>query len=112
MEDFSLFLWIALAAFVVTSLVQLIFPVEVYERARESSRLNVPIKGLFAQTVESLYQIKTNGFDAPGRYWWHLTWFNTAVSISVSAIVMFWVFVAIAIVAIIVIIIVIGMLSN
>lgn len=94
------FLWLAVGVFVVTAIVQLVFPVEVYEKARESN-LSTASKGRFAYTVESLYQVKTKGFDADGKYWWHLTWFNTTVSLSVSAVVVFWTVVILVVFAVI-----------
>jgi hypothetical protein len=94
------FLWLAVGVFVITAIAQLVFPVEVYEKARESN-LSAANKGRFAYTVESLYQIKTKGFDADGKYWWHITWFNTTVSLGVSAVVLFWTFVIIAILVLI-----------
>ena len=108
MESYLPFLWLAIGVFVVTSFVQLIFPVEVYENAR-SSNLSTANKGRFAYTVESLYQIKTKGLDADGKYWWHITWFNSAVSISVSAVVVFWAAVIVIVISIIVAVILIAM---
>ncbi len=105
------FLWLAVGVFVVTAIAQLLFPVEVYEKARESN-LSTANKGRFAYTVESLYQVKTKGFDADGKYWWHLTWFNTTVSLSVSAIVVFWTVVILTIVAIAIGLFVIGALLS
>ncbi len=105
------FLWLAVGVFVVTAIAQLVFPVEVYEKARESN-LSTANKGRFAYTVESLYQVKTKGFDADGKYWWHLTWFNTTVSLSVSAIVVFWTVVILTIVAIAIGLFVIGALLS
>ncbi len=105
------FLWLAVGVFVVTAIAQLLFPVEVYEKARESN-LSTANKGRFAYTVESLYQVKTKGFDTDGKYWWHLTWFNTTVSLSVSAIVVFWTVVILTIVAIAIGLFVIGALLS
>lgn len=105
------FLWLAVGVFVVTAIVQLVFPVEVYEKARESN-LSAANKGRFAYTVESLYQVKTKGFDADGKYWWHLTWFNTTVSLGVSAVVVFWTVVILAIIAIAVTLFVLGALMS
>lgn len=105
------FLWLAVGVFVVTAIAQLVFPVEVCEKARESN-LSTANKGRFAYTVESLYQVKTKGFDADGKYWWHLTWFNTTVSLSVSAIVVFWTVVILTIVAIAIGLFVIGALLS
>ena len=115
MEQAVYFVWLAVGVFVVTAIAQLVFPVDVYEKAR-GSNLSTANKGRFAYTVESLYQIKTKGFDADGKYWWHITWFNTAVSISVSAVVVFWAVVitviVIAIIAIIVIWFALAALSS
>lgn len=105
------FLWLAVGVFVVTAIVQLVFPVEVYEKARESN-LSAANKGRFAYTVESLYQVKTKGFDADGKYWWHLTWFNTTVSLGVSAVVVFWTVVILAIIAIAITLFVLGALMS
>lgn len=102
MDQLIPFLWIAAGVFVITSIVQLAFPVEVYQRARESN-LDTVNKGRFAYTVESLFQIKTKGFDADGKYWWHITWFNSAVSISVSALVVFGIIIILAILGLIVV---------
>ena len=107
----SFFLWLAVGVFVVAAIAQLLFPVEVYEKARESN-LSAANKGRFAYTVESLYQIKTKGFDADGKYWWHMTWFNTAVSISVSAVVVFWTVIIIVVVIAIVAIIALAMFAS
>jgi uncharacterized membrane protein len=103
----SFFLWLAVGVFAVAAIVQLLFPVEVYEKARESN-LSASNKGRFAYTVESLYQIKTKGFDAEKKYWWHMTWFNTTVSLSISAIVVFGTLIIIAIVVVIFIFIVLA----
>lgn len=115
MEDYVLFLWLALGMFIVAFLAQLIFPVEVYEKARGSG-LSVANKGRFAYTVESLYQIKTKGLDADGKYWWHITWFNTVVSVAASAVVVFAavaIIVAVGVIlAIIFLTVLWGMLSN
>lgn len=115
MEPYMLFLWVAVGVFIVAFLVQLIFPVEVYENARNSN-LSTPNKGRFAYTIESLYQIKTKGIDADGKYWWHITWFNTAVSISTSAVVVLGITAIIvvvgAILALIVLAMVFSMMSN
>jgi hypothetical protein len=105
------FLWLAVGVFVVTAIAQLVFPVEVYEKARESN-LSTANKGRFAYTVESLYQVKTKGFDADGKYWWHLTWFNTTVSLGVSAVVVFWTVVILAIIAIAITLFVLGALMS
>jgi hypothetical protein len=105
------FLWLAVGVFVVTAIVQMAFPVDVYQKVRESN-LSAANKGRFAYTVESLYQVKTKGFDADGKYWWHLTWFNTTVSLGVSAVVVFWTVVIIAIVVIAIGLFVIGMLLS
>jgi hypothetical protein len=110
MEPVVLFTWLAVGTFVITSITQLAFPVEVYERARESN-LSTPNKGRFAFTVESLYQIKTKGFEADGKHWWHITWFNTTVSLSASAIVVFSTIVIIIIISLIIGIIVLGLLA-
>lgn len=111
MEEMVPFLWLAAGVFVLTAIVQLVFPVEVYEKARESN-LSTANKGRFAYTVESLYQIKTKGLDADGKFWWHITWFNTTVSLGVSAVVLFWTFVIIAIVIIIAVGIALAMLAS
>ena len=37
MDQIIPFIWIAIGVFVITSIVQLVFPVEVYERARTSN---------------------------------------------------------------------------
>lgn len=111
MEQMIPFLWLATGVFVVTAIAQLVFPVEMYEKARESN-LSTVNKGRFAYTVESLYQIKTKGFDADGKYWWHITWFNTTVSLGVSAVVLFWTFVIIAILVIIAVGIALAMLAS
>ena len=107
MEQFAPFIWLAAGVFVVTAIAQMVFPVEVYEKAR-ASNLSTPNKGRFAHTVESLYQIKTKGFDADGKYWWHITWFNTTVSLSISAIVIFWVVVILVVIVIIVVFVVLA----
>lgn len=111
MEGLEPFLWLAVGVFIVTGVVQLLFPVEVYERARESN-LSTSNKGRFAYTVESLYQIKTKGLAADSSYWWHITWFNTSVSFSISAIVIFGVAVLIIIFLVIAFLIALSMLSN
>jgi hypothetical protein len=111
MQQLMPFVWLAIGVFVVTWSAQLLFPVEAYERARGSG-ISIANKGRFAYTVESLYQIKTKWFDADKKYWWHITWFNTVVSISISATVVFWVVVAIAVVALIVGFIVLMMFFN
>ncbi len=105
------FLWLAVGVFVVTAIAQMVFPVDIYQKARESN-LSTENKGRFAYTVESLYQVKTKGFEADGKYWWHLTWFNTAVSVSVSAVVVFWTVVVLAIVALILGFILLGILFG
>lgn len=110
-EQLIPFLWLAVGVFVVTAIAQLVFPVEVYEKARESN-LSSANKGRFAYTVESLYQIKTKGFDADSKYWWHITWFNTTVSLGVSAVVLFWTFVIIAIITIIIAFFILGALLS
>ncbi|MDP2365688.1 MAG: hypothetical protein Q8M94_18215 [Ignavibacteria bacterium] len=105
------FLWLAVGVFVVTAIAQMVFPVDVYQQVRESN-LSAENKGRFAYTVESLYQVKTKGFDADGKYWWHLTWFNTTVSLSISAIVVFWTVVIIVIVALVLGFILLGILAS
>ena len=111
MEQIAPFLWLVTGVFVVTAIAQLVFPVEVYEKAR-ASNLSTANKGRFAYTVESLYQIKTKGLDADGKYWWHITWFNTTVSLSISAIVVFWTVVILVIVAIAVILFVLAAMAS
>lgn len=111
MEQIVPFLWLAAGVFIITAIVQLVFPVEVYEKARESN-LSTANKGRFAYTVESLYQIKTKGFDADGKYWWHISWFNTAVSISISAVVVFATVVIIGIVIAIIVFFILGVLFS
>ena len=105
------FLWLAVGIFVVTFVIQLVFPVEVYEHARGSNMGTVQ-KGLFAHTVEALYQIRSKGLDADGKYWWHIIWFNTTVSLGVSAVVIFGIIVLMVIVAVIGAIILLVILGN
>lgn len=105
------FLWLAVGVFVITAIAQMVFPVDIYQKARESN-LSTENKGRFAYTVESLYQVKTKGFDADGKYWWHLTWFNTAVSVSVSAVVVFWTVVVMVIVALIIGFIILSIIAS
>lgn len=99
----------------VTLIVLLAFPVEVYERSKRSSMRDAT-KGLFAQTVNSLYQVRRYGLDAEPKYWWHLVWFNAAASAGISLVVTTGVFLVvglvIAVLAIIAIFIALGMLSN
>jgi len=82
-------IWYTVGIFIIAFIVQLVFPVEVYEKARESD-LSTVNKGRFAYTVESLYQIKTKGFQADRKHWWHVVWFNTAASLIVSGVIAFW----------------------
>ncbi len=82
-------LWYAAGVFVIAVIAQLVFPVDIYQNARESD-LSTVNKGRFAFTVESLYQIKTKGFEADGKYWWHIFWFNIAVSLMASGVITFW----------------------
>ena len=111
MENIMPFIWIALSVFTITWLIQLIFPVEIYEKAKSSS-LNSINKGRFGHTVESMYHIKTKGFDADGKYWWHIIWFNSFVSISVSALVVYTIIVIIIICIILLTILFIFIASN
>lgn len=90
------FLWLTIGIFLITVTIQVVFPVEIYEKVRESN-LSAANKGRFAYTVESLYQVKLHGFKANRKYWWHLTWFNTTVSVSASMIITFWIIVLIVI---------------
>lgn len=78
------FLTVASILFAVTGLVLLVFPVEVYERAKESAGMKEGVKGLFAQTVTSMYYIKRDRMSADRKHWWHMVWFNTAASAVVS----------------------------
>ena len=103
------YLWLAVAMFVVTFIVQLVAPVTVYERAKDSN-LSVIHKGLFATTVEALYEIKQKGLDADGKYWWHITWFNTTVSLSVSALVVFGAIV-ITVIVVVVVMVIVGLIA-
>lgn len=82
------FLLIAGVTFVLTGLVLIIFPVEVYLSAKQSD-LRDSNKGRFAYSVEALYNVKQKGLAADGKYWWHLFWFNTAVSFGVSTAITF-----------------------
>ena len=68
------------AVFFLLLIVQLLFPVEVYERIRES---NQPywIKGKFARTVEALYRIKSPAVEASAGDWGHILLFNGGVSL-------------------------------
>ena len=111
MEDGVFFIWLTVGVFFLTAIIQLLFPVRVYEKAKESN-LSTSEKGKFAYTVQSLYEIRTNGFDADGKYWWHITWFNTVVSLSVSAVVLFWTVIIMVILAIIVAGLVLAAIAN
>lgn len=88
------FLWLTIGIFLITVTAQIVFPVQIYEKARETN-LSAANKGGFAYTIESLYQVKTRGFKANKKYWWHLTWFNTTVSISVSMVITFWIIIVV-----------------
>ena len=111
MDQIPTLLLLALSIFGLTALIQIAFPVEVYEKVK-STNYSVITKGQFAYTVESLYQIKTRGLDADKKYWWHVIWFDSAVSLTVSVIITIGVAVLIAIAIIIITLIVIAMLLN
>lgn len=104
--EFShLILW-SIGVFVITASVLLLLPVEIYEKAKQSN-LSVVAKGRFAYTVESLYQIKTKGFEADGKYWFHITWFTSAVSVTASTIFVFGILIICAIFTVIIVLLVI-----
>ena len=111
MEDGMFFVWLTVGTFFLTSIIQLLFPVRVYEKAKASD-MSTAEKGRFAYTVQSLYEIKTNGFDADGKYWWHITWFNTAISLGVSTLVLFGAIIITVILVIIVGFLVLAALAN
>lgn len=96
------FFIIAGVLFLVTAFVLLVFPVEVYERAKESFSEKEGIKGLFAQTVISMYFIKRDHLDAEPKYWWHVIWFNTVAAVGVSIGITTGLFVILGIVAVVI----------
>jgi len=105
------FLWLTVGVFVVTAIVQIVFPVEVYEKVRVSN-FSTENKRRFAYTVESLYQVKTKGFKADRKYWWHLTWFNTTFSAGVSAVVVFWTVIIVVIITLAMLLIIGALMSS
>lgn len=98
------FVIVGIAVFAITLFVLFVFPVEVYERAKNSPRLRDFAKGMFAQTVVSMYRIKVNGLAAEGSDWGHLIWFNVATAIVVSLLVTFGLYIIFIVVASIVLI--------
>lgn len=105
--------WFLIAAsiiFAVTGFILLVFPVDVYGEVKKSD-MRDSAKGLFGQTVNSMYQIKMYGFDAESQYWWHLIWFNTAVSAIASVVLTVSLFIITGTILVITVITILAVLS-
>lgn len=111
MDPWTVFGVSCIVVFFLVLLTQLFFSVEYYEKAKEMS-IDEGIKGLFANSVISLYEIKTNGLEADGKYWWHLTWFDSSVALVVSSIFAFGVILLLAILGIAFIALVIYLVAH